>query len=99
MEGAGFDGGSMIFELRTVEWSVPTARYPFDAELNAGVRTAGLLSRQTAEVLEKIRAAIEKDVHRYAKDGSFVIPKSAYRGGGYERKGVQRRPRRRRGTI
>ncbi|MEY2485167.1 MAG: hypothetical protein QOH39_815 [Verrucomicrobiota bacterium] len=38
MEGAGFDGGSMIFELRTVEWRVPTTRYPFDAELNAGVR-------------------------------------------------------------
>lgn len=44
LERAGFDGESMVFKLHTIQWNVPTARYAFDAECNAGVRTAGLLA-------------------------------------------------------
>src|SRR6266568_2701971 len=57
-----------------IEWNVPTARFVFDAELNAGVRTAGVLARQTPEVLRKIQAAIEKAVQPYAKGAGFAIP-------------------------
>ena len=78
MGRAGFDESSMIFKLVTIEWEVPTARYPFDAELNAGVRTAGLLARQTPAALEKIREAMEAAVQPYFKEGRFRIPKSAY---------------------
>ena len=75
---AGFDGGSMKFRRHTIEWSVPTARFIFDAELNAGVRTAGLLAKQTPATLEAIRSTIEKAVRSYAKGDGFAIPKSAY---------------------
>jgi hypothetical protein len=75
---AGFNGDSMKFKLHTIEWKVPTANYVFDAERTAGVRTAGLLARQTPEALRAIQAAIEKAVRAYAKGDDFAIPKAAY---------------------
>ena len=78
LERAGFEGASMIFKLHTIEWNVPTARFVFDAERNAGVRTAGLLARQTPEKLRAIQSAIESAVSAYAKGDGFAIPKSAY---------------------
>ena len=50
----------------------------FEAELNAGVRTAGLLARQTPAALAAIQAAVEEGVRRYAKGDGFAIPKGAY---------------------
>src|SRR5438067_3537300 len=78
LEHVGFNGASMIFKLHTIQWNVLTARYPFDAERDAGVRTAGLLARQTSERLRAIQLAIDKSVRRYAKGDSFSIPKAAY---------------------
>ena len=78
LERAGFDGGSMSFKRHCIEWNVPSARFIFDAELNAGVRTAGFLARQTPEVLRKIQTTIEKAVQPYAKGNGFAIPKTAY---------------------
>jgi len=78
LERAGFDGDSMIFKLHTIQWKVPTARYVFDAERNAGVRTAGLLARQTPEALRAIQSAIETAVRPFAKGDAFSIPKAAY---------------------
>jgi SAM-dependent methyltransferase len=78
LERAGFDGASMIFKTHTIEWKVPSARFIFDAETKAGVRTAGLLARQTPEALQKVQAAIEKSVQAYAIDGGYAIPKAAY---------------------
>jgi hypothetical protein len=78
LERAGFDGSSMTFKVHRIEWQVPTARFVFDAERNAGVRTAGLLARQTPEALEAIQAAIERGMQRYAKRDGFAVPKGAY---------------------
>jgi ubiquinone/menaquinone biosynthesis C-methylase UbiE len=78
LERAGFDGASMIFKTHTIKWKVPSARFIFYAETKAGVRTAGLLARQTPEALRKIQAAIEKSVRQYATDGGYAIPKAAY---------------------
>jgi ubiquinone/menaquinone biosynthesis C-methylase UbiE len=78
LERAGFDGASMVFKLHTIQWQVPTARYVFDAERNAGVRTAGLLARQTPGALRAIQSAIETAVRSYAKGDGFSIPKVAY---------------------
>ncbi len=78
MERAGFDGDSLVFNLHTIEWNVPTARYIFDAERHAGVRTAGLLARQTPEKLNAIQSAIEIAVRSFAKGSAFSIPKAAY---------------------
>ncbi len=76
---AGFDGASMTFAVQTIRWRVPTARFVFDAELNAGVRTAGLLAKQTPEALRAIQASIEGAVRAYAEEsGGFAIPKAAY---------------------
>jgi len=78
LERAGFNGASMIFKLHTIQWNVPTARYPFDAERDAGVRTAGLLARQASKKLRAIQRAIEEFVRCYAKGDTFSIPKAAY---------------------
>jgi ubiquinone/menaquinone biosynthesis C-methylase UbiE len=78
LERAGFDSASMSFKVHTIQWKVPTARFIFDAELKAGVRTAGLLARQTPETLNAIQAAIEKAVRPYACEEGFAIPKAAY---------------------
>jgi hypothetical protein len=43
-----------------------------------GVRTTGLLARQTSEKLRAIQLAIEESVRRYAKGDIFSIPKAAY---------------------
>lgn len=75
---AGFDGASMIFKTHMIKWKVPSAQFIFDVETEAGVRTAGLLARQTPQVLQKIQAAIEKAVWPYAVPGGFAIPKAAY---------------------
>jgi hypothetical protein len=78
LEEAGFDGHSMIYETRSVEWHLPTAHYFFEAERDAGVRTAGLLARQSPERLNAIRAAIENGVRRYARGNEFVIPMASH---------------------
>src|SRR5256714_1203 len=75
---AGFDGASMSFKIHRIEWNVPSAQFVFDAERNAGVRTAGLLAKQAPEALEKIRSAIEKSVALYAREDGFAIQKAAY---------------------
>ena len=75
---AGFAGASMTFKVHKIEWQVPSAQFVFDAERNAGVRTAGLLARQTPEALRKIQSAIAKSVQPYAKGEGFAIPKAAY---------------------
>ena len=59
LEEARFDGNSMSYETRTVEWHLPRASYFFEAERDAGVRTAGLLARQPGERLDAIQIAIE----------------------------------------
>ena len=74
----GFDGSSMTFRVHRIEWQVPSAQFVFDAETRAGVRTAGLLARQTPQTLQMIQSAIEKSVGHYAKGNGFAIPKSAY---------------------
>ncbi len=74
----GFDGRSMIFQTHLVEWNVPNPRYFFDAERDAGVRTAGLLARQTPDRLDAIGRAIEDGVRRYAKGEGFAIPMAAH---------------------
>ncbi|PYK30786.1 MAG: hypothetical protein DME57_05895 [Verrucomicrobia bacterium] len=78
LERSGFNGASMEFKVHRIEWKVPSAQFVFDAELNAGVRTAGLLKRQTPQTLQKIQAAIEESVQQYAQGNGFAIPKGAY---------------------
>jgi SAM-dependent methyltransferase len=78
LERAGFDGASMTFKVHMIKWKLPSAQFIFDAETKAGVRTAGLLARQTPDTLQKIQAAIERSIQQYATSDGFAIPKAAY---------------------
>jgi SAM-dependent methyltransferase len=78
LQQAGFDGTSMTYETRTVRWHVPSASYFFEAERDAGVRTAGLLTRQSPERLDAIRHAIESGINRYATGNEFALPMTAH---------------------
>ena len=75
---AGFDGATLGFRTQTVEWNLPSASFLFDADYNAGVRTAGLLKRQSPERLHAIRQAIENGVKQYAKGNGFAVPFAAH---------------------
>lgn len=78
LERVGFDGTSMRYETRTVEWHHPDPGYYFEAERNAGVRTAGILAGQSPETLEVIRVAIENEIKQYARGKKFVLPMAAH---------------------
>ena len=78
LEQSGFDGNSMGYETCTVEWHLPTASYFFEAERDAGVRTAGLLARQSPEKLHAIHVSIENQMQRYATGNEFVLPMTAH---------------------
>lgn len=78
LERVGFDGASMSYETRTVEWHHPHAGYYFEAERDAGVRTAGILARQSPETLDAIRVAIENGIKKYARGNKFVLPMAAH---------------------
>lgn len=78
LERAGFDGTSMSYETRTVEWHLPHSDYYFETEQNAGVRTAGILLRQSPETLEAIRVAIRNGIKQYARGKEFVLPMAAH---------------------
>jgi SAM-dependent methyltransferase len=78
LEQAGFDGASVSYETRAVEWHLPTASYFFEAERDAGVRTAGVLARQSSGKLDKIRVAIENAMQRHARGNEFILPMTAH---------------------
>ncbi len=78
LERAGFDGATMNFQVHRIEWQVPSGDFVFEAELNAGVRTAGFLAKQTPDALAAIRAAINQGIRAYACADGFAIPKAAY---------------------
>jgi SAM-dependent methyltransferase len=78
LETAGFDPGSLTFETVTVEWQLPSPSHLFQAECNAGVRTAALLAKQTPETLDKIKSQIEQSVGNHAKGDYFAVPFGAH---------------------
>jgi ubiquinone/menaquinone biosynthesis C-methylase UbiE len=78
LKRVGFDSASMRYETLTVEWHHPHADYYVEAEHNTGVRTAGILARQSLETLEAIRAAIENGIKQYARGNEFVLPMAAH---------------------
>ena len=80
LQESGFDGNSMTYETRSVEWHLASPRYFFEAERDAGVRIAGLLARQSPARLNAIRMAIENGVRQYARGNEFVLPMAAVLG-------------------
>jgi SAM-dependent methyltransferase len=74
---SGFDPASLGFRTLVDEWQVPSASFVFEAERDAGVRTAAVLAAQTRESLRAIQNQIEKGVMAYATAGGFSIPYAA----------------------
>lgn len=64
----------MQIETVNVLWRVPTTELLFEAELDAGVRTAAVLRAQPPERLAAIRAAIVEGVRSYADGEAFALP-------------------------
>ena len=74
LEQAGFDGDTFRTETITHEWRAASAELLFEAELEAGVRTAAVLRAQPPERLEAIREAFASGVRRHAEGDEFVLP-------------------------
>ena len=77
LAAAGFDGPSMTFRDVTHGWRVPTASFIFERERDAGVRTAALLARQTADVLAAIQRDVEAAMQAFASPPGYLVPYSA----------------------
>jgi SAM-dependent methyltransferase len=73
----GFDTGSLRMDTVTTLWRVPSADFLFQAQLNAGVRTAGVLRAQPPNRLEAIRTAMADAVRHYADGEEFALPIAA----------------------
>lgn len=74
LERDGFHGESIIFETHLVEWDVPTPRYLFEAERDAGVRTTGLLAHQASNPSERLKFV--SDATRKAIGSPFQWPRT-----------------------
>jgi len=77
LQAAGFAPSSLRFETVRAEWRVPTPSFLFEAERDAGVRTAAVLARQSPARLAAIQSAVEKAVQRHAVPGGYAIPMTA----------------------
>jgi len=78
LAAAGFEGSSVTFATERVTWTVPTPGYLFEAARDGGVRTGGVLARQSPERLARIREAVERAVARYRTPAGYGIPMAAH---------------------
>jgi ubiquinone/menaquinone biosynthesis C-methylase UbiE len=75
---SGFDSASFIFKTVTVEWQIPSASFLFEAERDAGVRTAALLKAQNPETLKIIQTELDKRIKAFTAESGFKIPFAAH---------------------
>ena len=73
----GFDTGSLRIDTVSALWRVPSADFLFEAQLNAGVRTAAVLRAQPPDRLEAIRVVMADAVRGYADGEEFALPIAA----------------------
>jgi hypothetical protein len=67
LERDGFDGESVVFETDLVNGMFRRHTTCLKPSATPGVRTAGLLARQSSDRLDAIGRAVEDGVRRYAK--------------------------------
>lgn len=78
LAAAGFPAEAVEFATRELVWTVPTPAFLFEAQRDAAVRTAAVLTAQPPEVQARIRAAVERDVQQYATADGFGVPMAAH---------------------
>ncbi|MBI1967961.1 MAG: methyltransferase domain-containing protein [Gemmatimonadetes bacterium] len=74
----GFAPHSVAFATHEIVWTVPSATFLFEAQRDAAVRTAAVLTAQPPEAQARIRAAVEREAERYATADGFAIPMAAH---------------------
>jgi hypothetical protein len=52
--------------------------YYFEAERNAGVRTAGILARQSLEIWKRFASPLKTESNKYARGNEFALPMAAH---------------------
>jgi len=67
----GFGDISFIDQL--VEWVVPSAEYLFETDMNAGVRTASFLKRQSPETLSKIKKDVVAGMEQFREGDHYRL--------------------------
>ena len=75
---AGFDGSTVYFETHKVRWHVPSDTFIFEAELNAGVRSAAVLVQQEPQQLEAIRREVKISMEKYRVESGYEVPYAAH---------------------
>ena len=71
---AGFATETVEIKTVTAVWNIAAPDLLFEAELNAGVRTAAVLRAQPPERLKAIREAITEGVRRRAEGDGYALP-------------------------
>ncbi len=71
---AGFDSQTVKYETELAIWKVPTAGFLFEVELNAGVRSAAFLHKQSPETLKKIKLAVEGGMQAFKTNEGYDLP-------------------------
>jgi len=74
----GFDPASLDFRTVTVDWEVPSAAFVFEAERDAGVRTAALLKAQKPEIQKAIQVQLEAELRPFVCGKVVRIPYAAH---------------------
>lgn len=75
---SGFDPTSLDFRTVTVDWQVPSAAFVFEAERDAGVRTAALLKAQKPEIQRAIQTQLEAELQPFVSGAVLSIPYAAH---------------------
>ncbi len=78
LTAANFDPRSLVFNTVVEEWRVPTADFVFEAERDAGVRTAALMAAQNKDALDAIRAEMSNSLATFATPDGYAIPYGAH---------------------
>ena len=71
---AGFNPQTMNYETKLAVWKVPTAGFLLEAELNAGVRNAAFLHKQSEETLQNIKLAVEEGMEQFKTNEGYDLP-------------------------
>jgi SAM-dependent methyltransferase len=78
LQAAGFDPLTFRLDNVTVEWTIPSTDFFFEAERFGGVRTAAILARQDPSRLEAIRVAFAQGLEPYRCPKGFKIPATGH---------------------
>jgi len=75
---SGFAPTSLDYRTVAVDWQVPSAAFIFEAERDAGVRTAALLKAQKPEIQRAIQTQLEAELRQFVSGDVLNVPYAAH---------------------